>query len=68
MSSTSYPPFLPLSLPTQHSRPDQSSSAIIQSAEEMMAVAVECVYACERETQLPWAIACVECLPERESG
>ncbi|XP_063884338.1 NBAS subunit of NRZ tethering complex-like isoform X2 [Scylla paramamosain] len=59
-----------LSLPLkilQHSRPDQPS-AIIQSAEDMMGVAVECVYACERESQLPWAIACLECLPERESG
>lgn len=57
---------LPLKI-LQHSRPDQHAQ-IITSAEEMMTIALDCVYACERETQLPRAFAILECLPERESG
>ncbi|KAK4329181.1 hypothetical protein Pmani_000411 [Petrolisthes manimaculis] len=57
---------LPLKI-LQHSRPDQHAP-IIPSAGEMMMVAVECVYACQREDQLPQAFAVLECLPERGSG
>ncbi|KAK3865525.1 hypothetical protein Pcinc_028882 [Petrolisthes cinctipes] len=57
---------LPLKI-LQHSRPDQHAP-IIPSAAEMMMVAVECVYACQREDQLPQAFAVLECLPERGSG
>ncbi|XP_071535636.1 NBAS subunit of NRZ tethering complex-like [Panulirus ornatus] len=57
---------LPLKI-LQHSRPDQHAP-IITSAEEMMTIAIECVYACEKENQLLRAFAILECLPERESG
>ncbi|XP_069188396.1 NBAS subunit of NRZ tethering complex-like isoform X2 [Procambarus clarkii] len=56
---------LPLKI-LQHSRPDQHAR-IITSAEEMMTIAIDCVYACEKENQLPRAFAILECLPERES-
>ncbi|KAG7161624.1 Neuroblastoma-amplified sequence-like 1 [Homarus americanus] len=56
---------LPLKI-LQHSRPDQHAQ-IIPSAEEMMTIAIDCVYACEKENQLPRAFAILECLPERET-
>lgn len=34
----------------------------------MMTIAIDCVYACQKENQLPRAFAILECLPERESG
>ncbi|XP_064078626.1 NBAS subunit of NRZ tethering complex-like [Macrobrachium nipponense] len=57
---------LPLKI-LQHSRPDQQAP-IISSPEEMMTIALECVYTCEKENQLMRAFAIFECLPVRESG
>lgn len=48
----------------KHSQQDMADP-ILDSPEEVLRAAVESVYTCEKETQLPRAFAILECLPVR---
>ncbi|XP_047429612.1 NBAS subunit of NRZ tethering complex [Mugil cephalus] len=59
-----------LSLPLiifQHSKPD-CQQKIIGDPDQLMAVALECIYGCERDDQLSLCYDILECLPQRGYG
>ncbi|XP_026374900.3 NBAS subunit of NRZ tethering complex isoform X2 [Ursus arctos] len=51
----------------QHSKPDLQQK-IIPDQDELMAVALECIYSCERSDQLSLCYDILECLPQRGYG
>ncbi|XP_040848780.1 neuroblastoma-amplified sequence isoform X2 [Ochotona curzoniae] len=51
----------------QHSKPDLQQK-IIPDQDELMAVALECIYSCERNDQLSFCYDILECLPQRGYG
>ncbi|XP_034143835.1 neuroblastoma-amplified sequence isoform X2 [Esox lucius] len=56
-----------LSLPLavfQHSRPDK----VLGDPDQLMSVALECIYSCERDDQLSLCYDILECLPQRGYG
>ncbi|XP_053522900.1 NBAS subunit of NRZ tethering complex isoform X2 [Artibeus jamaicensis] len=57
---------LPLKI-FQHSKPDLQQK-IIPDQDQLMAVALECVYSCERSDQLSLCYDILECLPQRGYG
>nr|XP_006006206.1 PREDICTED: neuroblastoma-amplified sequence isoform X2 [Latimeria chalumnae] len=57
---------LPLKI-FQHSKPD-CQQKIIPDHDQLMAVALECIYSCEREDQLSLCYDILECLPQRGYG
>uniref|UniRef100_A0A672QJE5 Neuroblastoma-amplified sequence n=1 Tax=Sinocyclocheilus grahami TaxID=75366 RepID=A0A672QJE5_SINGR len=54
---------LPLKM-FQHSKPD----VIIGDSDQLMSVALECIYSCERDDQLALCYDILECLPQRGYG
>uniref|UniRef100_A0A8K9X1G2 NBAS subunit of NRZ tethering complex n=1 Tax=Oncorhynchus mykiss TaxID=8022 RepID=A0A8K9X1G2_ONCMY len=59
-----------LSLPLavfQHSRPD-SQQKVLGDPDQLMTVALECIYSCERDDQLSLCYDILECLPQRGYG
>ncbi|XP_034017552.1 neuroblastoma-amplified sequence isoform X2 [Thalassophryne amazonica] len=52
----------------QHSKPDCQCQKIIQDPDQLMAVALECIYSCERDDQLSICYDILECLPQRGYG
>uniref|UniRef100_A0AAY5KHE6 Neuroblastoma-amplified sequence N-terminal domain-containing protein n=1 Tax=Esox lucius TaxID=8010 RepID=A0AAY5KHE6_ESOLU len=59
-----------LSLPLavfQHSRPD-SKQKVLGDPDQLMSVALECIYSCERDDQLSLCYDILECLPQRGYG
>ncbi|KAM9703151.1 NBAS subunit of NRZ tethering complex [Menidia menidia] len=59
-----------LSLPLiifQHSKPD-CQQKIIGDPDQLMEVAMECIYSCERDDQLSLCYDILECLPQRGYG
>uniref|UniRef100_A0A8C9VPQ5 NBAS subunit of NRZ tethering complex n=1 Tax=Scleropages formosus TaxID=113540 RepID=A0A8C9VPQ5_SCLFO len=59
-----------LSLPLrifQHSKPD-CQQKIIGDHDQLMSVALECIYSCERDDQLSLCYDILECLPQRGYG
>lgn len=57
---------LPLKL-FQHSKPD-CHPKIIGDSDQLMTVALECIYSCERDDQLALCYDVLECLPQRGYG
>ncbi|XP_036891385.1 neuroblastoma-amplified sequence [Sturnira hondurensis] len=57
---------LPLKI-FQHSKPDLQQK-IIPDQDQLMAVALECIYSCERSDQLSLCYDVLECLPPRGCG
>ncbi|XP_037384398.1 NBAS subunit of NRZ tethering complex [Talpa occidentalis] len=57
---------LPLKI-FQHSKPDLQQK-IIPDQDQLMAVALECIYDCERNDQLSLCYDILECLPQRGYG
>ncbi|XP_045700376.1 neuroblastoma-amplified sequence isoform X3 [Phyllostomus hastatus] len=57
---------LPLKI-FQHSKPDLQQK-IIPDQDQLMAVALECIYSCERSDQLSLCYDILECLPQRGYG
>ncbi|KAM6149969.1 NBAS subunit of NRZ tethering complex [Erethizon dorsatum] len=57
---------LPLKI-FQHSKPDLQQK-IIPDQDQLMAMALECIYSCARSDQLPLCYAVLECLPQRGDG
>ncbi|XP_024408243.2 NBAS subunit of NRZ tethering complex [Desmodus rotundus] len=57
---------LPLKI-FQHSKPDLQQN-IIPDQDQLMAVALECIYSCERSDQLSLCYDILECLPQRGYG
>uniref|UniRef100_A0A3Q3K2P3 Neuroblastoma-amplified sequence N-terminal domain-containing protein n=1 Tax=Monopterus albus TaxID=43700 RepID=A0A3Q3K2P3_MONAL len=57
---------LPLTI-FQHSKPD-CLQKIIGDPDQLMAVALECIYSCERDDQLSLCYDVLECLPQRGYG
>ncbi|XP_015850989.2 NBAS subunit of NRZ tethering complex isoform X1 [Peromyscus maniculatus bairdii] len=57
---------LPLKI-FQHSKPDLPQK-IIPDQDQLMAIALECIYSCERSDQLSLCYDILECLPQRGSG
>ncbi|CAG09076.1 unnamed protein product, partial [Tetraodon nigroviridis] len=57
---------LPL-LVFQHSKPD-CQQKIIGDPDQLMGVALECIYSCERDDQLSLCYDILECLPQRGYG
>ncbi|KAB0380519.1 hypothetical protein FD755_008303 [Muntiacus reevesi] len=57
---------LPLKI-FQHSKPDLQQK-IIPDQDQLMAVALECIYNCERNDQLALCYDILECLPQRGYG
>ncbi|KAL6041533.1 hypothetical protein STEG23_030577, partial [Scotinomys teguina] len=57
---------LPLKI-FQHSKPDLLQK-IIPDQDQLMAIALECIYSCERSDQLSLCYDILECLPQRGSG
>ncbi|CAL4164619.1 unnamed protein product [Meganyctiphanes norvegica] len=57
---------LPLKI-LQHSRMDQQAP-IITSPEGVITLALDCIYACQKENQHMRAFAILECLPDRSSA
>ncbi|XP_006910303.1 neuroblastoma-amplified sequence isoform X1 [Pteropus alecto] len=57
---------LPLKI-FQHSKPDLQKK-IIPDQDQLMAVALECIYNCERSDQLSLCYDILECLPQRGYG
>ncbi|KAF6321497.1 NBAS subunit of NRZ tethering complex [Rhinolophus ferrumequinum] len=57
---------LPLKI-FQHSKPDLQQK-IIPDQDQLMAVALECIYNCERNDQLSLCYDILECLPQRGYG
>ncbi|XP_028253229.1 NBAS subunit of NRZ tethering complex [Parambassis ranga] len=51
----------------QHSKPD-CQKKIIGDPDQLMAVALECIYSCERDDQLSLCYDILECLPQRGYG
>ncbi|XP_014445107.1 neuroblastoma-amplified sequence isoform X2 [Tupaia chinensis] len=51
----------------QHSKPDLQQK-IIPDQDQLMAVALECIYTCERNDQLSLCYDILECLPQRGYG
>ncbi|XP_059211796.1 NBAS subunit of NRZ tethering complex [Centropristis striata] len=51
----------------QHSKPD-CQQKIIGDPDQLMAVALECIYSCERDDQLGLCYDILECLPQRGYG
>ncbi|XP_007641500.1 neuroblastoma-amplified sequence isoform X2 [Cricetulus griseus] len=51
----------------QHSKPDLQQK-IIPDQDQLMAVALECIYNCERSDQLSLCYDILECLPQRGCG
>ncbi|TNN50123.1 Neuroblastoma-amplified sequence [Liparis tanakae] len=51
----------------QHSKPD-CQQKIIGDPDQLMAVALECIYSCERDEQLSLCYDILECLPQRGYG
>ncbi|XP_059798164.1 NBAS subunit of NRZ tethering complex isoform X2 [Balaenoptera ricei] len=51
----------------QHSKPDLQQK-IIPDEDQLMAVALECIYSCERNDQLALCYDVLECLPQRGYG
>ncbi|XP_014586788.2 NBAS subunit of NRZ tethering complex [Equus caballus] len=51
----------------QHSKPDLQQK-IIPDQDQLMAVALECIYTCERSDQLSLCYDILECLPQRGYG
>ncbi|XP_042359181.1 neuroblastoma-amplified sequence [Plectropomus leopardus] len=51
----------------QHSKPD-CQQKIIGDPDQLMAVALECIYSCERDDQLSLCYDILECLPQRGYG
>nr|XP_033504549.1 neuroblastoma-amplified sequence [Epinephelus lanceolatus] len=51
----------------QHSKPD-CQQKIIGDPDQLMAVAMECIYSCERDDQLSLCYDILECLPQRGYG
>ncbi|XP_044117988.1 neuroblastoma-amplified sequence isoform X1 [Neovison vison] len=51
----------------QHSKPDMQQK-IIPDQDQLMAVALECIYNCERNDQLALCYDILECLPQRGYG
>ncbi|PNJ52338.1 NBAS isoform 10, partial [Pongo abelii] len=51
----------------QHSKPDLQQK-IIPDQDQLMAIALECIYTCERNDQLCLCYDILECLPERGYG
>ncbi|XP_022626095.1 neuroblastoma-amplified sequence isoform X1 [Seriola dumerili] len=51
----------------QHSKPD-CQQKIIGDPDELMVVALECIYSCERDDQLSLCYDILECLPQRGYG
>ncbi|XP_072559088.1 NBAS subunit of NRZ tethering complex isoform X2 [Paramormyrops kingsleyae] len=59
-----------LSLPLkifQHSKPD-CQQKIVGDHDQLMSVALECIYSCERDDQLSLCYDVLECLPQRGYG
>uniref|UniRef100_A0A8C4GVG0 NBAS subunit of NRZ tethering complex n=1 Tax=Dicentrarchus labrax TaxID=13489 RepID=A0A8C4GVG0_DICLA len=59
-----------LSLPLiifQHSKPD-CQQKLIGDPDQLMAIALECIYSCERDDQLSHCYDILECLPQRGYG
>ncbi|CAB1339733.1 unnamed protein product, partial [Coregonus sp. 'balchen'] len=59
-----------LSLPLavfQHSKPD-SQQKVLGDPDQLMTVALECIYGCERDDQLALCYDILECLPQRGYG
>ncbi|KAJ8008712.1 hypothetical protein DPEC_G00081260 [Dallia pectoralis] len=59
-----------LSLPLavfQHSRPE-SQQKVLGDPDQLMSVALECIYSCERDDQLSLCYDILECLPQRGFG
>ncbi|GAB1297311.1 Neuroblastoma-amplified sequence [Apodemus speciosus] len=57
---------LPLKI-FQHSKPDLQQK-IIPDEDQLMAIALECIYNCERSDQLSLCYDILECLPQRRRG
>ncbi|KAJ1077714.1 hypothetical protein K5549_011041 [Capra hircus] len=57
---------LPLKI-FQHSKPDLQQK-IIPDQDQLMAIALECIYSCERNDQLALCYDILECLPQRGYG
>ncbi|XP_066532404.1 NBAS subunit of NRZ tethering complex [Hoplias malabaricus] len=51
----------------QHSKPG-CQQKILSDPDELMSVALECIYSCERDDQLALSYDILECLPERDNG
>ncbi|XP_034755435.1 neuroblastoma-amplified sequence isoform X2 [Etheostoma cragini] len=51
----------------QHSKPD-CQQKIIRDPDQLMVVALECIYSCERDDQLSLCYDILECLPQRGYG
>lgn len=51
----------------QHSKPD-CQQKIIADPDQLMGVALECIYSCERDDQLSLCYDVLECLPQRGYG
>ncbi|XP_077009351.1 NBAS subunit of NRZ tethering complex isoform X2 [Tamandua tetradactyla] len=51
----------------QHSKPDLQQK-IIPDEDQLMALALECIYSCERNDQLSLCYDILECLPQRGCG
>ncbi|KAF7663790.1 hypothetical protein LDENG_00200150 [Lucifuga dentata] len=51
----------------QHSKPD-CQQKIIGDPDQLMAIALECIYSCERDDQLSLCYDILECLPQRGYG
>ncbi|XP_033860699.3 NBAS subunit of NRZ tethering complex [Acipenser ruthenus] len=51
----------------QHSKPD-CQQKIIGDHDQLMSIALECIYSCERDNQLPHCYDILECLPQRGYG
>ncbi|KAH0516284.1 Neuroblastoma-amplified sequence [Microtus ochrogaster] len=51
----------------QHSKPDLQQK-FIPDQDQLMAIALECIYNCERSDQLSLCYDILECLPQRGSG
>ncbi|KAM8832299.1 NBAS subunit of NRZ tethering complex isoform 1-T1 [Spinachia spinachia] len=51
----------------QHSKPD-CQQKIISDPDELMSVALQCIYSCERDDQLSLCYDILECLPQRGYG
>ncbi|XP_051954373.1 NBAS subunit of NRZ tethering complex [Xyrauchen texanus] len=51
----------------QHSKPD-CHPKIIGDSDQLMSVALECIYSCERDDQLALCYDILECLPQRGYG
>uniref|UniRef100_A0A673JYD9 Neuroblastoma-amplified sequence N-terminal domain-containing protein n=1 Tax=Sinocyclocheilus rhinocerous TaxID=307959 RepID=A0A673JYD9_9TELE len=51
----------------QHSKPD-CHPKVIGDSDQLMSVALECIYSCERDDQLAFCYDILECLPQRGYG